>query len=227
MNIYFVIIGLFTLVGYFVNSKLKSKFDKYGSMPNRTGLTGEQVALSMLDEYGLHDVKVEVGSGMLTDHYNPATKIITLSDGVFNGRSLASTAVASHECGHAVQHAAGYSMLQVRSNLVPIVQVSARIQQFMFFGTLFSAGSGIGGNFLLYALVITFGITALFSLVTLPVEFDASNRALKWMDSSGVAIHEEYDGAKDALKWAAMTYIAQALGAFVMFIYFLSSALKK
>lgn len=162
----------------------------------------------------------------MTDHYNPQNKTVSLSPDVFHGTSIASAAVAAHECGHAVQHAQSYSMLTLRSRLVPVVQFSANIQQFLFMGALIGLGSGLGGT-LMIVMVATFGITALFSLVTLPVEFDASNRALAWLDNSGTLPGQEHEGAKDALWWAAMTYVAQALGALVMFLYFLLSFFRK
>lgn len=140
---------------------------------------------------------------------------------MYNGRSISAAAVAAHECGHAVQHNTAYSMLTLRSKLVPVVQFSSGIQQFLFMATIFGMGAGFGGNILIMILLVTFGLTALFSLVTLPVEFDASNRALAWLDNSGFMRGAEHDGAKDALWWAAMTYVAQALGALVMFLYFL------
>jgi uncharacterized protein len=163
----------------------------------------------------------------LSDHYNPQTKTVALSPHVFRGSNIAAAAVAAHECGHAVQHDTAYNLLQMRSSLVPIVNISSRAQQFLFMGAMIGIGAGMGGNILMMALTLTFGVTALFSLITLPVEFDASKRALVWLDESGVAVNEEYDGAKDALWWAAMTYVAQALGALVMFVYFLLNFLNR
>ena len=222
---YYLIIGLATLVGFVVSNRLKSKFKKYSQVPVRSGRSGAEIAKQMLDHYGIYDVQITQGQGMLTDHYNPMKKTIALSPEVYQGRSVAAAAVAAHECGHAVQHAKAYSMLTVRSGLVPIVQASSKIQQFLFMGFLFGAGSqGIGGpigNMFMLALVATFGVTALFALVTLPVEFDASRRALVWLDDSGNTNGIEYDGAKDALWWAAMTYVASALSALMMFLYFL------
>ncbi|MBK8388731.1 MAG: zinc metallopeptidase [Saprospiraceae bacterium] len=225
MILYWVILGVFTLIGFLVSNRLKSKFENYSHIGIRSNLSGAEVAVKMLRHYGINDVRVEMGEGMLTDHYNPTNKTIALSPAVYGGRSIASAAVAAHECGHAVQHAQSYSMLALRSNLVPVMQFSSKVQQFMFMGMMFGVGMGIGGNLLMMVLVITFGVTALFSLVTLPVEFDASKRALVWLDESNVAAGQEYDGAKDALWWAAMTYVAQALGALVMFLYFLLSFL--
>ena len=227
MIAYYVILGVFTLIGMGVSSRLKSKFEHYSKFGTRSGLSGAEIAMTMLRHYNIHDVKVVEGQGYLSDHYNPQTKTVALSPAVFHGRSISAAAVASHECGHAVQHATAYSMLTLRSNLVPIVQFSSQMQQFLFMAAIFGIGAGIGGSLLMIVLTVTFGVTALFSLITLPVEFDASKRALVWLDQSGVAVNQEYDGAKDALWWAAMTYVAQALGALVMFLYFLLSFLGR
>ncbi len=220
---YMVIVGIVTLVGWLISSRLKSKFKYYSQMGNSSGKSGAEIAVDMLSHYGISDVKVVQGQGSLTDHYNPKTKTIALSPEVYQGRHVAAAAVSAHECGHAVQHAEAYSMLQTRSALVPVVQFSTKAQQFLFYGMMFGmfAGGGALGNMLMLALVATFGATALFSLVTLPVEFDASRRALNWLDDTGTTHGAEYDGAKDALWWAAMTYVASALGALVMFLYFL------
>lgn len=222
MMLYYVIIGFFTLVGFLISSRLKSKFKKYSQVPTSSGMSGAEIAQAMLEHYGVHDVKITQGQGMLTDHYNPSTKTVSLSPDVYSGRSVAAAAVAAHECGHAVQHAEAYSMLTMRSKLVPAVQFSTRIQQFLFMGFIFgmgAMGSGVGSLFMI-ALTITFGVAALFSIVTLPVEFDASRRALAWLDNTGTTVGAEYDGAKDALWWAAMTYVSAALSALVMFLYF-------
>ena len=218
---YYVLLGVITLIGWLVGRRLKAKFNHYSKIGTRSGLNGKEVAEKMLSYYGIRDVQVVMGQGFLSDHYNPANKTVALSPEVYNGRSISSAAVAAHECGHAVQHDTAYSMLTLRSTLVPAVQFSSSIQQFLFMGVLFGMGAGIGGNILMMVLVVTFGLTALFSLVTLPVEFDASNRALAWLDDSGFMAGEEHDGAKDALWWAAMTYVTAALGALVMFLYFL------
>ncbi len=220
---YMLIVGAVTLVGWLISSRLKSKFRQYSQMRVSSGKSGAEIARDMLEHYGIHDVKIVQGQGSLTDHYNPRSKTIALSPEVFQGRHVAAAAVASHECGHAVQHAEAYAMLKTRSALVPVVQFSTKAQQFLFYGMMFGmfAGGGMLGNMLMLALVLTFGATALFSLVTLPVEFDASRRALNWLDETGNTHGAEYDGAKDALWWAAMTYVASALGALVMFLYFL------
>lgn len=221
MGMYFVILGVFSVIGMLVGSRLKSKFNQYSRVPLSSGLTGYEVAQHMLDHYNITGVNIVQGQGTLTDHYNPRTRTVSLSPQVYAGRSVAAAAVAAHECGHVVQHATAYNMLTLRSNLVPVVQFSSQIQQFLFMGLMFGIGTGIGGNILLLVITATFGMTALFSLVTLPVEFDASRRALVWLDETGVTRGTEYDGAKDALWWAAMTYVTQALGALVMFLYFL------
>ncbi len=222
MMMYYVIIGVFGIVGWLVSNRLKSKFNKYSRVPTSSGMSGEDVAHAMLRHYGVSGVKVVMGQGMLTDHYNPMTKTVSLSPEVFQGRSVASAAVSAHEVGHAIQHDTAYAMLGFRSKIVPVVQISSRIQQFLFMGFIFGAmASPYLGNIMMLALVVTFGITALFSLVTLPVEFDASRRALVWLDETGVTHGAEYDGAKDALWWAAMTYVVAALSALVMFLYFL------
>lgn len=223
---YYVILGVFTVIGMLVSSRLKNKFAHYSQIPVRSGLSGKEMAEKMLSHYGVRDVQIVEGQGFLTDHYNPQTKTVSLSPDVYHGNTVAAAAVAAHECGHAVQHAQSYSMLMLRSRLVPVVQFSANIQQFLFMGALIGLGSGLGGT-LMIVMVATFGITALFSLITLPVEFDASNRALAWLDNSGALPPGEHDGAKDALWWAAMTYVAQALGALVMFLYFLLSFLGR
>ena len=220
---YFVLLGVFSLVGWGISSKLKGKFNHYSKIGIKSGMTGYEVAQAMLAHYNISGIKVVEGKGYLSDHYNPRTKTVSLSPQVFQGRSIASAAVAAHECGHVVQHDTAYNMLTMRSNLVPIVQFSSKMQQFLFMAFIIGMSSGLAGNFLLLALVITFGITALFSLITLPVEFDASRRALAWLDETGVAVDQEYDGAKDALWWAAMTYVSQAMASLVIFLYFLMS----
>jgi Zn-dependent membrane protease YugP len=185
-------------------------------------MSGKEVAEAMLNHYGIHDVKIVAGSGSLTDHYNPLTKTISLSEPVYASQSISAAAVAAHETGHAVQHATAYSMLKLRSALVPVVNFSSTIQQFLFMGMMFGlAGGLLSTNLFLGILTITFGATALFSLITLPVEFDASRRALVWLDNSGVTHGAEYDGAKDALWWAAMTYVSQAMASLAMFLFFL------
>jgi len=227
---YWIILGVFGIVGALVSSRLKSKFNQYSAVGLRSGKSGAEIAYDMLRHYGIHDVKIVEGQGFLSDHYNPMTKTVALSPEVYRARSIAAAAVAAHECGHAVQHNTAYSMLMMRSRLVPIVQISSQLQQFLFMGAIFGGflgGGGALGYYFMLALVITFGVTALFSLVTLPVEFDASNRALVWLDQTGAAQGREYEGAKDALWWAAMTYVVSALSALTLFLYFLLSFLNR
>lgn len=215
-----VISLLFMGIGFILSSVLKSKFRKYSQVPLTNGMSGAEVAATMLKHYGIYDVQVTHVGGQLTDHYNPQDKTVNLSDDVYSGRSVAAAAVAAHECGHAVQHATAYSFLQMRSSLVPVVNIAASLQQYLFMFGL----AGIGffkSPILLIIALVAFGITTVFSLITLPVEFDASRRALAWLDNSNFARGQEYAGAKDALTWAAMTYVSAALAALVQFVYLL------
>lgn len=211
-----IIAGALSLVGVFVSNRLKSKFKYYSAVEVRSGLTGKEVAEEMLRYYNITGVKVVPGKGTLTDHYNPVTKTVSLSEPVYHGRNVAAAAVAAHECGHAVQHDTAYNMLQMRSALVPVVSFAARTQQWLLIAAFLLLGSFPQ---LMLITIIVFAITTLFSFITLPVEFDASRRALVWLDESGVAVGEEYDGAKDALWWAAMTYVSAALSSLVMLLY--------
>lgn len=215
-----IISVVFTVIGMILSGTLRSKFNKYSQMPLLNGMTGAEVAATMLRHYGIHDVNIISVEGQLTDHYNPANKTVNLSHDVYTGRNVAAAAVAAHECGHAVQHATAYSMLQMRSALVPLVNIAASIQQYLFMFALVSL-SMLNNPIVMVVVLVAFGITCLFSLVTLPVEFDASRRALAWLDNSGVARGEQYDGAKDALFWAAMTYVSAALAALLQFLYLL------
>ncbi len=220
---YFLIIGVFALLGMVVSNRLKSKFKKYARVPMTNGLSGAEVAAKMLHHYGIGDVKIVQGQGFLSDHYNPATKTVSLSPDVYQGRNVSAAAVASHECGHAVQHAEAYTWLTFRSKMVPIVQLSAKAQSFLFIPVLMfgGLGAGAGGGILLQILIVTFLVTTVFAVVTLPVEFDASKRALNWLDHSGVASGIQHEGAKDALWWAAMTYVVSALSSIAVLLYFL------
>jgi len=219
-----LIIGLFFMaVGWMVSSKLKRKFREYSATHLTRDLTGSEVARLMLADHGLRDVQVVSVEGELTDHYNPATRTVNLSPDVYHGRNAAATAVAAHECGHAVQHANAYSMLEFRSAMVPIQNISATILNMIFMAMMF--GSFFMQGFLPYQtalliIIICYGVFALFSVVTLPVEFDASRRALAWVQSRGIVTTGEYDMAKDALKWAAMTYVVAAIGAITTLIYY-------
>lgn len=217
---YLVLIGALALVGFLVQSRLKSKFHKYGQVGLSNGMSGYQVATAMLNHYGIHNVSVVQGEGFLSDHYNPQTKTVALSPEVYNGRSVAAAAVAAHECGHAVQDDTAYSMLRLRSALVPVVKIAAVAQQWGFMAAIFLLGVFPQ---LLLILIIAMAITTLFSLITLPVEFDASRRALVWLDNTGTTHGTEYDYAKDSLKWAAMTYLVAALSSVAMLVYFILS----
>ncbi len=215
-----VISVVFTVIGMILSGTLQSKFNRYAQMPLPNGMSGAEVAAAMLRAYGIYDVRIISVEGRLTDHYNPADRTVNLSHDVYYGRSVAAAAVAAHECGHAVQHATAYSMLQLRSRLVPVVQIAASIQQYLFmFGLV--GFSLLNNPTIMIVVLAAFGATCLFSLITLPVEFDASRRALAWLDSAGIARGAEYEGAKDALFWAAMTYVAAALAALLQFLYLL------
>jgi Zn-dependent membrane protease YugP len=215
------LIGIvFTIIGFLVSARLRSKFAKYSQVPLTNGMSGAEVAATMLRHYNSPQVQIISVEGQLTDHYNPANRTVNLSPDVYHGRSVAAAAVAAHECGHAVQHATAYSFLQMRSALVPIISVVAPWQQYLIMFALVMLYS-TGNTTLMLITLVVFGLTTLFSLITLPVEFDASRRALAWLDSSGFARGPEYAGAKDALTWAAMTYVAAALAALVQFVYLL------
>lgn len=222
----FLISILFTGIGMILSFTLKNKFSKYSKVPLQNGMSGAEVAAAMLRFYGINDVQITHIDGQLTDHYNPQNKTVNLSQDVYAGRNVAAAAVAAHECGHAVQHATAYSFLKLRSALVPVVNIAASLQQYLFMFGLVSL-SFMKSPIILFGVVIIFGITCLFSLITLPVEFNASRRALAWLDSSGFARGQEYAGAKDALTWAAMTYVSAALAALVQFLYLLMQLLNR
>ncbi len=214
--IYMLIAGVLSFVGMFVSNRLKSKFKYYSEVGVRSGMTGKEVAEEMLRHYNINGVQVVPAKGFLTDHYNPITKTVSLSEPVYYGKNVAAAAVAAHECGHAVQHDTAYSMLQMRSALVPVVNIAATAQQWLLLAAFLLLGSFPQ---LMLVTIAAFSITTLFSFITLPVEFDASKRALAWLNETGVAVGEEYDGAKDALWWAAMTYVSAALSSLVMLLY--------
>lgn len=211
---YYALAGVLSLVGMLVSQRLKAKFHQYSQVGTRSGMSGAEIAATMLRQNNINDVKIVEGHGFLTDHYNPLTKTVSLSADVFHGRSIAAAAVAAHECGHAIQHARAYAMLQVRSALVPVVQFASMAQQWLLIIALMGSIPS-----LIMLTIIAFSVTTLFSLITLPVEFDASNRALAWLDSSGIMQGREHEGAKDALWWAAMTYVSAALSSLVMLVY--------
>ncbi len=226
MGTYLLFLILPMLLGFVVSARLKSKFREYSEIPLDAGLSGKEVAERMLRENNIYDVQVVSADGFLSDHYNPANKTVNLSPDVYSGRSISAAAVAAHECGHAVQHATAYSMLQLRSKLVPIVQISSTLSQWVLL-----AGIGLffgrGNQTLLLIGIILFATTTLFSLITLPVEYDASNRALKWMESTHLTSRNEHDKAADALKWAARTYVVAAIASLANLAYYVMIFLNR
>lgn len=220
---YYVLIGVIFLVSWFVSNKLKSKFKHYSEVHLQNGMSGKEVAEKMLADNGIHDVQVISTPGMLTDHYNPAKKTVNLSEAVYMQRNAAAAAVAAHECGHAVQHAKAYSWLQLRSAIVPVVGIASKLSNFVIMAGLILSFSGVLlGNSIFLIGVVLFGMTTAFAFITLPVEYDASNRALAWLENSRVVTQEEHKGAKDALKWAARTYVVAALGSLATLLYYVS-----
>jgi len=208
MNPIFLVALIFLGISFLVSSTLKSKFSKYSKLALAKGLSGKEVAEKMLRDNGIYDVQVISVNGYLSDHYDPFKKTVNLSPDVYNGRSIASAAVAAHECGHAVQHATAYSWLMLRSRLVPFVQFSSNIVKWVLLAGIIMVNAFPG---LLLAGIVLFALTTIFSLITLPVEFDASNRALAWLERTNVTLPQEHDKAKDALHWAALTYVVAAL----------------
>lgn len=207
---------IFMVIGMIVQQRLKSKFKEYSQVPTSSGLSGKEIAEKMLRDNGIYDVQVISVPGTLSDHYDPTKKTVNLSTDVYEGRNVSAAAVAAHECGHAVQHATAYSMLMVRSRLVPMVQISTTLSQWVIIAGLGMLGFGGGNQTILLFGIILFAVTTLFSLVTLPVEFDASNRALSWLNTANITRKEEHDQAQDALKWAALTYVVAALASVAM-----------
>ena len=221
--IYILITGVFALVGSVVSGRLKSVFRQYSKMPMTNRMTGREVAERMMADYGISDVRIVQGKGFLSDHYNPQTKTVSLSPEVYQGQSVSAAAVAAHECGHVVQHATSYKWLTLRSKMVPVVQLASRAQGFLLMFAVGGLAYGAGG-FLFQLTVAAFAITTAFAVITLPVEFDASNRALAWLNKSGITTGERHEGAKVALKWAAMTYVVSALSAATVLIWLLLQA---
>lgn len=214
--IYYAIFGVFMLLSLIVSQVLKSKFRKYSKIP--VGLTGREVAEKMLRENGINDVQVVSTAGMLTDNYNPVNKTVNLSEGVFNSASVAAAAVAAHECGHALQHAQGYAWLQMRSKMVPVVSFASNWIQWILL-----AGIILVNTFpqLLLAGIALFALTTLFSFITLPVEINASNRALAWLQDSRITSSENHPQAQEALRWAAYTYVIAALSSLATLLYYI------
>ncbi|MBS1733096.1 MAG: zinc metallopeptidase [Bacteroidetes bacterium] len=212
---------IFMLIGMVVQYRLKSKFEQYSKVPTSSGLSGREVAEKMLRDNGIYDVQVTSVPGTLTDHYNPANKTVNLSEDVYNGRNVSAAAVAAHECGHAVQHATAYSMLMLRSKIVPAVQVSSTLSPWIILAGIGFMGFGGGSPTILLVGIILFAVTTLFTLITLPVEFDASSRALAWLNTARITNTAEKENAKDALKWAALTYVVAALASVAMLVQYI------
>ena len=221
MWIYYVILGAIALVSWLVSNRLQSKFEYYSKVHLRNGMSGAEIAQKMLEDHGIRDVKVISTPGRLTDHYNPVDKTVNLSEAVYNQHNAAAAAVAAHECGHAVQHAQAYSWLTLRSKLVPAVNVSSNLSQWLILGGfLLGAAAKVGfGYWVALIGVILFAVTTAFAFITLPVEYDASNRALAWLKNKNIVSQQEYAGAEDSLKWAARTYVVAALGSLAQLLY--------
>lgn len=219
---YYILIGAITLISTLVSKQLQRKFKKYSQIQLRNGLSGAEIATKMLADHGITDVEVISTPGQLTDHYNPTNKTVNLSEVVYGQRNASAAAVAAHEVGHAVQHAAAYSWLTMRSKLVPIVSISSKMSQYVIMGGVFLMASqalGVMGKYVAIAGLIMMGAATLFSFITLPVEYDASNRALAWLKNKNMVTPEEYKGSEDALKWAARTYLVAAIGSLASLLF--------
>lgn len=221
---YLILIGAIGLFSWLVSSKLKSKFEHYSKIQLRNGMSGAEIAEKMLADHGISNVKVISTPGRLTDHYNPMDRTVNLSEAVYNQRNAAAAAVAAHEVGHAVQHAQAYSWLTMRSKMVPMVNISSRLSQYLIMGGIIMGiatrnGSNGIGFYLAVAGLVLMAIATAFSFITLPVEYDASNRALAWLKNKNMLNQQEYAGAEDALKWAARTYLVAAIGALASLLY--------
>ena len=220
MGSYYLIIIVISLASMWVSNTLKSKFKKYSRLSLRNGMSGKEIAEKMLADHGIRDVEVISVRGSLTDHYNPKNKTVNLSESVYNERNTAAAAVAAHECGHAVQHAKGYEWLRLRSQLVPVVGVASNLSMIVIIAGLVLMQMVSFGFEIAVVGVGLFGLGTLFSFITLPVEYDASNRALAWLERKNMVSREELAGSKDALKWAARTYVVAALGSLATLAYF-------
>jgi Zn-dependent membrane protease YugP len=224
---YYIIAGLIFLVSSYVSNKLKSKFKFYSEVHLRNGMSGREIAEKMLADHGITDVEVISTPGQLTDHYNPVNKTVNLSDVVYHERNAAAAAVSAHEVGHAVQHAQAYSWLKMRSAIVPAVGISSKVSNIVITaGLVLSVTSGFGSTILLIGILL-FAVTTAFTFITLPVEYDASNRALAWLKNENMVTSHEYKGSEDALKWAARTYLVAALGSLATLLYFVSIYLNR
>jgi Zn-dependent membrane protease YugP len=214
----YIIFGVFALISWLISNRLKSKFEKYSRIPIPRGMTGKDVAVKMLRDNGIYDVQVTATNGHLTDHYDPITKTVNLSENVYSSSSVAAAAIAAHECGHAVQHATAYAPLTMRSKLVPVVNFASNWMQWVLFAGIIFFNSY--PELLLFGIIL-FATTTLFSFITLPVEINASARALAWLDSANITNYDTHDQAKDALKTAAYTYVVAALGSLATLIYYI------
>ncbi|MDG1270818.1 MAG: zinc metallopeptidase [Ulvibacter sp.] len=225
---YYIVAGLIFLASSYISKKLKSKFKHYSEIQLKNGMSGREIAEKMLADNSITDVDVISVSGQLTDHYNPLNKTVNLSQSVYNQRNAAAAAVASHEVGHAVQHATAYSWLTLRSKIVPAVGIASKLSNIVIMIGLVLSGTGsiFGANIFLLGIVL-FAITTAFSIITLPVEYDASNRALAWLEKERIVTNEELAGSKDALKWAARTYLVAALGSLATLLYFIMMFLNR
>jgi len=218
----YLFIIVFLIAGFVVQQRLRSKFNKYSKEALSNGMSGAEIAQKMLEDHCIYDVRIESVAGKLTDHYNPANKTVNLSPEVYSGRSVSAAAVAAHEVGHAVQHAQGYKWLEMRSQLVPMAQFSGKIMNLVFWSMILGVGFlGIFGmNTAIWVLIATQLVITAFTLITLPVEYDASNRALAWLTTSGLITTQEHDKANDALSWAARTYLVAALASMAQLAYY-------
>jgi len=224
---YYIIAVAIAFLSSLVSKRLQSKFKKYSNIHLRNRMTGAEIANKMLKDHGIYDVKVISTPGQLTDHYNPRNKTVNLSEVVYSQRNASAAAVAAHECGHAVQHATAYSWLTMRSKIVPIVNVASGLSQWIIIGGFVLSFSSAMGQIVLLVGIAVYGIMALFSIITLPVEYDASSRALAWLENKNMLTREEHAGAKDALKWAARTYLVAAIGALSTLVYFIGRYLSR
>lgn len=217
---YYLIAGIMFIVGLIVSNRLKSKFNEYSQISLQNGMSGREIAERMLSDNGINDVQVISTPGQLSDHYNPENKTVNLSPDVYEGRSISAAAVAAHECGHAVQHATAYQMLTFRSAIVPLVNISSKLSQWIILAGMGLLVGRANPTILLVGIVL-FAITTLFTIITLPVEYDASNRALKWLENTHMTTAAEHDKAADALKWAARTYVIAAVSSVATLLYYI------
>ncbi len=227
---YYILLGGIALISWLVSNKLKKKFKHYSKIQLRNGMSGAEIAEKMLADHGITDVKVVSVKGRLTDHYNPKDRTVNLSEAVYTQRNAAAAAVAAHECGHAVQHAQAYGWLQMRSTLVPVVSITSRMSQWVVIGGIILMATNMLGGigyFVAIAGLIMMGFATLFSFITLPVEYDASHRALAWLKNKHMLSQEEYAGSEDALKWAARTYLVAAIGALASLVYWAFQILRR